>query len=412
MSAKHFKPIYLTALAAAIAVMPAASQQNKAPKTQVWIDLATHSFAGMPDMGGMGGLAMNMFGGKRGNNTYGATRYGAAPGQYMDIALLNTLKPGVPVEQSIPSGLKLGKSLTLLPYKETPTRPGEPGTPEAGEIRDFKVRILIYWGCGSTIRKGQPRVIEMSSQDGKIKASGAMQGRYIPDRTAKIGPGYVTWPNEKNRQNVSNDASTIGEHVMTGERIPESLKFQLENNQDFMPKISLRSAGNLDSGITWNWQSISQARGYFMQAFGQQGDATVIWSSAETADAGSGIIDYLPPTTVDKWIKEKVLLAPQVTSCAMPKGIFEAAKGRNEGGSGGMLRMVAFGPETHFVYPPKPANPKTPWDPEWNVRVRVKSTTMTPIGMDMSGMDEQDDEDNNDGKPKKKKNLLKNIFGG
>ncbi len=409
MPKKNFRPIYLTALATAIAVMPAASQQNKAPKTQVWIDLATHSFAGMPDMGPLGGLAMGMFGGKRGSNTYGLTRYGGSPGQYMDIALLNTLKPGVPVEQAIPSGLKLGKSLTLLPYKETPERSGEPGSP--GEIRDFKVRILIYWGCGSTIRKGQPRVIEMSSQDGKVKASGAMQGRYIPDRTAKIGPGYVTWPNEKNRQNVSNDASTIGEHVMTGERIPESLKFQLENNQDFMPKISLRGAGNLDSGITWNWQSISQARGYFMQAFGQQGDATVIWSSAETADAGSGIIDYLPPATVDKWIKERVLLGPEVKSCAMPQGIFEASKGRNEGGSGGMLRMVAFGPETHFAYPPKPANPKTPWDPEWNVRVRVKSTTMTPIGMDMSGMDEQD-ENNNDGKPKKKKNLLKNIFGG
>ena len=409
MPKKNFRPIYLTALATAIAVMPAASQQNKAPKTQVWIDLATHSFAGMPDMGPLGGLAMGMFGGKRGSNTYGLTRYGGSPGQYMDIALLNTLKPGVPVEQAIPSGLKLGKSLTLLPYKETPERSGEPGSP--GEIRDFKVRILIYWGCGSTIRKGQPRVIEMSSQDGKVKASGAMQGRYIPDRTAKIGPGYVTWPNEKNRQNVSNDASTIGEHMMTGERIPESLKFQLENNQDFMPKISLRGAGNLDSGITWNWQSISQARGYFMQAFGQQGDATVIWSSAETADAGSGIIDYLPPATVDKWIKERVLLGPEVKSCAMPQGIFEASKGRNEGGSGGMLRMVAFGPETHFAYPPKPANPKTPWDPEWNVRVRVKSTTMTPIGMDMSGMDEQD-ENNNDGKPKKKKNLLKNIFGG
>lgn len=407
MPTKHFKPVVLMAMVIVAVVTPAASQQNKIPKTQVWIDLATNSFAGMPDMGPMNGLAMGMFGGKRGTNTYGSTRYGGSPGQYMDIALLNTLKPGVPVEQSIPSGLKLGKSLALLPYKETPARTGEPGSP--GEIRDFKVRILIYWGCGSTIRKGQPRVIEMSSQDGKVKASGAMQGRYVPDRTAQIGPGYVTWPNEKNRQNVSNDASTIGEHVMRGERIPESLKFQLENNQDFMPKINLRSAGNLDNGITWNWQSISQARGYFMQAFGQQGDATVIWSSAETADAGSGIIDYLPPATVDKWIKEKVLLAPQVTSCAMPKGIFEASKGRNEGGSGGMLRMVAFGPETHFVYPPKPANPKTPWDPEWNVRVRVKSSTIFPIGMDMSGMDEQ--EDGNDGKPKKKRNILKDVFG-
>ena len=74
-----------------------------------------------------------------------------------------------------------------------------------------------------------------------------------------------------------------------------------------------------------------------------------------------------------------------------------------------MLRMVAFGPETHFVYPPKPANPKTPWNPEWNVRVRVKSSTIYPIGMDMSGMDEQDDR--NEDKPKKKRNVLTDIFG-
>jgi len=409
MSAKYLKPISLMAMAVVIAAAPAASQQNKSPKTQVWIDLATHDFAGMPDMGGMGGLAMNMFGGKKGNNTYGATRYGGAPGQYMDIALFNSIKPGVPVQQAIPSGLMLGKSLNLLPYKETLSREGEPGMPGDGEIRDFKVRMLIYWGCGTEVRKGQPRVIEMSSKDGKVKASGAMQGRYVPDRTAKVGPGYVTWPNEKNRQNVSSDASTIGEHVMTGDGIPASLKFQLENNQDFMPKIKLRGNGSLDDGIVWNWQSIPQARGYFLHAFGQQGDATVFWSSAETADAGQGILDYLPPATVDKWVREKVLLGPEVKNCAMPKGIFEASKGNSQGGSGGMLRMVAFGPETHFVYPPKPANPKTPWNPEWNVRVRVKSSTIYPIGMDMSGMDEQDDR--NEDKPKKKRNVLKDIFG-
>jgi len=409
MSRKTIKPAYLMAMIAVIAVTPASSQQNKAPKTQVWIDVATNSFAGMPDMGPIGGLAMGMFGGKKGSNTYGATRYGGMPGQYLDIAVLNTPKPGMPADQAIPSGLKLGQSLELLPYKPVVRKEGGPGHYEPGEIRDFKTRILIYWGCGSTIRKGQPRVIEISSQDGKVKASGAMQGRYAPDRTANVGPGYVTWPNEKNHQNVPNGASLIGDHNITGDGIPASLKFHLENNQDFMPKINLRSAGDLNSGITWNWQSIDQARGYFLNAFGQQGDANVIWSSAETADAGSGIIDYLPPATVEKWIREKVLLGPEVKSCAMPKGIFEANDEHKDSGGGGMLRMIAFGPETHFVYPPKPANPKTPWDPEWNVRVRVKSTTMFPIGMSMSGDEEQDDQ--GDGKPRKKKSLLKNIFG-
>ena len=70
MSVKNFKRVSLRAMVVVAVATPAASQQNKAPKTQVWIDLATHSFAGMPDMGPMGGLAMGMFGGKRGNNTY------------------------------------------------------------------------------------------------------------------------------------------------------------------------------------------------------------------------------------------------------------------------------------------------------------------------------------------------------
>jgi len=39
-----------TALACALVAVPAASQQAKGPKTQLWLDVATHSMAGMPDM--------------------------------------------------------------------------------------------------------------------------------------------------------------------------------------------------------------------------------------------------------------------------------------------------------------------------------------------------------------------------
>ncbi|MEO6172649.1 MAG: hypothetical protein ABIP02_05980, partial [Arenimonas sp.] len=180
MPVKNFKSFSLLVAAAVIAAVPAASQQSKPPKTQVWIDLSTHSFAGMPDMGPMGGLAMNMFGGKKGSNVYGSTRFGGAPGQYMDVAVWNSLKPGVPAQQAIPSGMKMGKSLTLLPYEQASVREGSP----EGEMKDFKARILIYWGCGTAVRKGQPRVIEVSSKDGKVNASGTMQGRYVPDRTA------------------------------------------------------------------------------------------------------------------------------------------------------------------------------------------------------------------------------------
>lgn len=47
--------------------------------------------------------------------------------------------------------------------------------------------------------------------------------------------------------------------------------------------------------------------------------------------------------------------------------------------------MIAYGPETNLVWPPRPADPKQPWTPEWNVRVRTKSTASAMLGMDLSG---------------------------
>ena len=97
----------------------------------------------------------------------------------------------------------------------------------------------------------------------------------------------------------------------------------------------------------------------------------------------------------------------QTTSCAMPKGIFEPSTDANPSGS--MLRMIAFGPEAHIVYPPKPDDVKTPWNPEWSVRIRVKSTAFAPIGMDMGQQDEPQEE--GDGKKSNtKKNPARNFW--
>ena len=51
------RPAPLLALATTLLALPAASQQGKTPPTNLYIDVATHNLAGMPDMGGMlGGL--------------------------------------------------------------------------------------------------------------------------------------------------------------------------------------------------------------------------------------------------------------------------------------------------------------------------------------------------------------------
>jgi hypothetical protein len=50
-----------------------------------------------------------------------------------------------------------------------------------------------------------------------------------------------------------------------------------------------------------------------------------------------------------------------------------------------MLRMIAYGGESNFAHPPRPADPRAAWEPEWAVRVRVKSHVMAMLGEDQGG---------------------------
>ena len=129
-----------------------------------------------------------------------------------------------------------------------------------------------------------------------------------------------------------------------------------------------------------------------------------------------GLVDYQTNPAVDRWLKEGVLLAPGVTQCAVPKGIF------GDGGTA-MLRMIAYGSELNLAHPPRPADPKVAWEPEWAVKIRVKSVANAMLGMDIEEMtrgaggqapsaDEppppQQSEDSN---PLNPTNLLKGILG-
>ena len=413
------RALLATALVGALITLPAASQSGKLPKTQLWMDVATHTMSGIPGMsetgGGMGGMAMRMFGGESAQNHYGAAQTPGMPGRYLDVALLNQLNPGAEAEDLIPTGMQLGKTLPLVPPKaQEPTQPGGHATPGMND-GNAKARILIYWGCGTEVRAGQPREIKFEMKNGKVTTSGtqyasAMSGRYAPNRDAKVDPRYALWPNEKMRKMVPTGASLVGNHDIEGAKVPESMKFDLTQQQDFMPAIALSSSGTLATGQTWNWKSVDRAKGYFLAAFGTQEDAMVLWSSSEVPDAGMQIIDYVAPNTVEKWIKEKVALAPTVTSCAMPKGIFAGKDGQP---GGGMMSMIAYGPETNIAYPPKPADPKTPWNPEWNVRVRNKSTTMAMLGMSIDAGQSAQQQDGQQQQPpeSKGKRFLKGLLG-
>jgi hypothetical protein len=86
-------------------------------------------------------------------------------------------------------------------------------------------------------------------------------------------------------------------------------------------------------------------------------------------------MSYLPPADVNRFIRDKVVMGPDVTSCSVPKGIFKEA-------NGAALQFIGYGDELNIAYPPKPKDPKIPDEYIWAVKLRNKSTGMLPLGMD------------------------------
>ena len=372
--------------------------------TQVFIDVDTHRMAGMPDMGALGRFA-GMLGGKQ-DLGYPDARSGGASGLYFDIALHNTLAPGLPAQQAIPAGLGLGDALPLLP----PTRATIPDAQGDGPQMDAtEARMLVYWGCGASIGPGQPRVIQVRMRNGVPEASGSVESRRAPDRDVRPDPSYALWPNQKARRRAERGASLQGEHRITGQGVPDSLKFTLGAQADFMPDIALQQQGAPADGIVLSWQPVARAGAYFISVMAKQGQDMVLWSSAEVPDMGGGLIDFLPAATMERWVKDKVLLGPDTTRCQIPKGIL---KDGGEAGAG-MLSMIAYGPETNLAWPPRPADPKQPWTPEWNVRVRTKSTASAVLGMDLGGMGQDQETPAGDAsQPAEKESTGKKLLRG
>lgn len=397
------KPITTSALAlavAAIALPGATHSAGKDKLPRLYIDVATHDMAGMPG-GALGRGAMGLFG--KGDVSYGMTRYPGMPGQYMDIALHTGANPAPEAAQAIPSGLRLGKSLPLLPPPpEREVRDHDGGGIHGGIADgDSTTRILIYWGCGDTVRKGQPREIRISMKNGKADISGSMpKGRQSPSKSIDASREYALWPNQRSKKAVSDRASLVGDHQVSGPGVPESMRFAIGQANDFMPKIDLSSSGGGAAATSLSWKPVDRATGYFLSAMGQNDNALVMWSSAEMAEPGSGLMDYLPEATVAKWIREKVLLSPQESRCSIPAGIF--------GEGAGMTQMIAYGPERHMTWPEKPAKAPASWKPDWGLRMRAKSTVMLPNGLGGSASDGADDAVKPRVEPKK---LLKGLFG-
>ncbi len=344
----------------------AAAERAKTPATQYWISVATQnmSIPGMPQEG-MSGL-QGMIVGKMA---------GVGPKKSLLLQLNSPMAlPSDPeATHDIPAGLNMGKTLPLLiPERAKPAQRGE--EPER-KVEKPKVRMLFYWGCGETVRPGQPKVLDTEKMSmpefGKAMSGRTGSGQAPPSQRA--GWAYAEWPNQKDHQDVPKSSSLLGDHFVHGNYTPD-IKFAVGERHDFMAPVEFTSVtGGLADSIKFQWKKIPTAIGYFAMAIGHNDKTgeTIIWSSSNAQDPGYGLMSYLPPADVTRFIRDKVVMGPDVTSCSVPGGIFKDAKGA-------MLQFIGYGDELDIAYPPKPKDSTKPHEYIWALKLRNKSTGMLP----------------------------------
>jgi len=333
-------------------------QQVKPPIAVYWMSVETAAGMGVampPGMGAM--LPPGMAGGKRVRLDLGSAQSAAGEPQ---------------AQHAIPAGMGMGASLPLVTPVEqrverAPERDDEP------EYQKPKGRVLIYWGCGEQVRPGQPVVLDFATMNPQEAARVFRSVAVARGRASAPGRNrtYGAWPNANSGQPVPAGASLLGEHVVSGNYSPE-IRFPVGERDDFMAPVAFDPVSKTPAGAFGvQWKAVPTATGYFASAIGQgeNRDDVVMWSSSEKQVMGQTLMDYLPPAEVERLVRDKVVLAPQTTACAVPAGAFK--------GDGAMLQFIAYGDELNLVHPPRPKDPKQVWEQQWAVKLRLKSTGMT-----------------------------------
>jgi hypothetical protein len=318
-------------------------------------------------------LGALMGGGKNAKAEFGYTQTGTA-GRWMDVTLYTSRNPNLQQAlQSVPQASGLAPTLKLqTPEQPKPAPQVDDESPTEYTSEPPKGKLVMYWGCSETVRPGQPKVVNLETAT--IAELGKFfESRHATQRGTHAAAGRPIWPSKDDKRTFPAGASIVGQHAYSGDGVPESFRFSIAAAQDIMPELKIRQSAQ-PAFVQLEWNAIPTARAYFLGSMGALPggeNGMVIWTSSELPDSGFGLFDYQTNTAVDKWLKEKVLLPPTTTKCAVPKD----AAGQ------GMLRAIAYGTDLNMAYPPRPTDPAVAWEPEWNVKIRVKSMTTTMLGM-------------------------------
>lgn len=401
--AKRLIPVVVFVICAVGFEAHAAKKDSTPTYPHYWVSIATsnQSIPGMSEQ--MSGFA-SIFSGK---SAFG-------PRRTLQLQLESPRQvPEKPMAlHDIPAGQKMGKSLQLItPEAVKETRETERERPE--KIEKPKARMLIYWGCGEAVRKGQPRVIDTEKMSmaefGKALAGRSPTQQYPP--SVRSGWVYGEWPNREDSKDIPKDSSLIGEHLIHGNYV-NNILFNIDKKRDFMAPVEFTTIKATPNGaIRVEWKTIPTATGYFatVMAHNSKTEETVLWSSSEVPEPGFALMNYLTNGDVQRFIKEKVVMPAGTTTCTLPPVFKDVA---------GALQFIAYGEEMNVIFPPKPKDPKAAWNPEWSVKVRLKSTGMTPL---METQDTKKGDDAGESREKRDKddsgasgspmNKIKGIFG-
>jgi hypothetical protein len=385
MTRTTFQLIALVGTASVVAVGVVVAQ-TAAPVARYEMRAGTTAgiMAGMAGMkgGGMGAAFGMAFGGGGGNSVQ----------HELSLELgTNRTPASLPpkADHFMPAGAKLGLSVALKSPVKVQSQPeGPPQPPEQRDFQRPKGRMLIFWGCGEHAPAGQPLVIDFA----KIAAGQMPPGLWtsaVPiDR--RVSPGssktYGSWPSGDGKT-VKPDSSLLGAHRVSGNYTPD-ITFTLTH--DFMGALRPTTFDQPSGATLLRWNPLPDATGYHASLVGgkqgpggQMGDM-VWWSSSATREFGGGLADWLSPATVAKLVASRTVLAPATTTCMVPAEVKAAAP------QFAMTTLYAYGPEEDFAYPPRPANPKTPWTPEWTARIRHRSMNGFLLGMPGMGSENGD----------------------
>jgi hypothetical protein len=385
------KTLLAASAATALALAAAASAQTSKQPQQVvtgpeavyWVSATTGSGL-MAMMGGQGD------GGMMAGMRMARQMMAGGPSHQLSLDLGSSRAPtGAPQgTHTPPPALGVRGALPL----ETP----RPGTPvERRETRDEperpRGRLLLFWGCGERARAGQPVIIDFA----RIAAGQMPPGLSSVTVNAPNPPStrshrtYGGWPNSQRPNGdaaIGAGASLLGEHVVRSSYAPD---IRFTPTQDFMPPLNFTTNARMPSGaVNLVWTPVAGATGYAGWTFGAKGEDLVFWSTSE-AKAFGAYAEFIPPGEAARLVRERALLAPATTQCAVPAEVM-TAMGAGAGTApdergGGMLFFTAYGPEENLVHPERPADPRVAWNREWTVKVRHRSATMQMLGQPMGG---------------------------